>query len=88
MLSILVILSQRTTRSGVDRTINANLSGVYTIGGTKPGPRNYLSIDAAINDLYTRGVSGAVTFEFTDACIRRQHSVQHSGDRPVIADHW
>ena len=51
----------------VDRTINANLSGVYTIGVTKPGPRNYLSINAALNDLYTKGVSGAVTFEFTDA---------------------
>ncbi|MBK7412835.1 MAG: hypothetical protein IPI29_09805 [Ignavibacteria bacterium] len=39
----------------VDRTINANLAGVYTIGVTKPGPRNYLTIDAALDDLYIKG---------------------------------
>lgn len=51
----------------VTRTIDANLSGIYTIGTTQPGPRNYLTIDAAVNDLYLKGVSGPVTFEFTDA---------------------
>jgi len=51
----------------VTRTIDANLSGIYTIGTTTPGPRNYLTIDAALNDLYLKGVSGPVTFEFTDA---------------------
>ena len=50
----------------VVRTIQANLAGVYTIGVTKPGPRNYLSIDLALADLYLRGLSGAITFEFTD----------------------
>lgn len=50
----------------VVKTIDANLSGVYTIGTTRPGPRNYLTIPDALNDLYLRGVSGAVTFEFTD----------------------
>ena len=39
---------------------------MYTIGVTKPGPRNYLSIDLALADLYLRGLSGAITFEFTD----------------------
>ncbi|HLP27921.1 MAG TPA: right-handed parallel beta-helix repeat-containing protein [Candidatus Didemnitutus sp.] len=51
----------------VDRTVQSNLAGVYTIGTTKPGPRNYLTIDAALNDLYLRGMSASVTFEFTDA---------------------
>ncbi|MBC8125110.1 MAG: T9SS type A sorting domain-containing protein [Candidatus Kapabacteria bacterium] len=51
----------------VVRTIQSNLAGNYTIGTTKPGPRNYLTIDAALNDLYLKGLSGPVTFEFTDA---------------------
>lgn len=51
----------------VTRTVEANLNGTYTIGTTQPGPRNYLTIDAACNDLYLKGVSGPVTFEFTDA---------------------
>lgn len=51
----------------VVRTIQSNLSGIYTIGVTKPGPRNYLTITAALDDLYIKGVSGPVTFEFTDA---------------------
>ncbi|MCX6141101.1 MAG: GEVED domain-containing protein [Candidatus Kapabacteria bacterium] len=50
----------------VVRTIQSNLAGVYTIGVTKPGPRNYLTINAALDDLYIKGLSGAVTFEFTD----------------------
>lgn len=50
----------------VVRTIDANLNGTYTIGTTQPGPRNYTTIDAALNDLYLKGVSGPVTFEFTD----------------------
>ena len=51
----------------VVKTIDANLAGVYTIGTTRPGPRNYLTITDALNDLYLKGLSGAVTFEFTDA---------------------
>lgn len=51
----------------VTRTVIGNLSGIYTIGVSKPGPRNYTTIDAALDDLYLKGVSGPVTFEFTDA---------------------
>lgn len=51
----------------VTRTVIGNLSGIYTIGTSKPGPRNYTTIDAALDDLYLKGVSGPVTFEFTDA---------------------
>lgn len=51
----------------VTRTVDGNLNGTYTIGTTQPGPRNYLTIDAACNDLFLKGVSGPVTFEFTDA---------------------
>lgn len=51
----------------VTRTVEANLCGTYTIGTTKPGPRNFTTIQAALDDLYLRGVACAVKFEFTDA---------------------
>ncbi|HLP28738.1 MAG TPA: hypothetical protein VK147_08860, partial [Candidatus Didemnitutus sp.] len=48
--------------------VQANLSGVYTIGTLKAGdPRNYLTMQAAADDLYRKGVSGPVEFELTDA---------------------
>jgi len=48
--------------------VEGNLSGTYTIGGLRSGqPRNYPSFELALNDLYLKGVSGAVTFELTDA---------------------
>ncbi|TNC94232.1 MAG: hypothetical protein FD121_1619, partial [Gallionellaceae bacterium] len=48
--------------------VQANLSGVYTIGTLKSGdPRNYLTMQAAADDLYRKGVSGPVEFELTDA---------------------
>ncbi len=49
-------------------TVQPNMSGVYTIGLLKQGdPRNYTTIQAAVDDLYRKGVSGAVEFELTDA---------------------
>ena len=50
----------------VTRTVEPNLNGVYTIGTTVTGPRNFPTIDSALNVLYFRGVSGPVVFEFTD----------------------
>ena len=38
---------------------SAQLSGAYTIGGTSP---DYATIDAALTDLETQGISAAVTF--------------------------
>ena len=44
------------------------MAGTYTIGTTYQGnPRNYLTIQEAINDLYRRGVTGPVVFELTDS---------------------
>jgi len=55
-------------RTCVTFTVDANLSGVYTIGSKNAGkPRNYGSIQQAVDDLFLKGVSGPVTFEFTDA---------------------
>ncbi|MCX7909297.1 MAG: right-handed parallel beta-helix repeat-containing protein, partial [Ignavibacteria bacterium] len=49
------------------RVVHA-MAGTYTIGTTNSGnPRNYLTIQDAINDLYRRGVTGPVVFELTDA---------------------
>jgi len=48
-------------------TVSPAMSGTYTIGTLKTGdPRNYLTFQAAANDLYLKGVSGPVTFELTD----------------------
>ncbi len=44
------------------------MAGTYTIGTTYQGnPRNYTTIQEAINDLYRRGVTGPVVFELTDS---------------------
>lgn len=43
------------------------LSGTYTIGQMNAGnPRNYLTIQDAVDDLYLKGVEGNVVFELTD----------------------
>ncbi len=42
------------------------MSGTYTIGNTVSGTRNYSTFEDAVNDLYTKGVSGPVEFELTD----------------------
>lgn len=48
-------------------TVQAAMSGTYTIGNHNAGaPRNYLTVQAAVDDLYRKGVSGAVEFELTD----------------------
>lgn len=39
--------------------VQAQLNGIYTIGGTTP---NYTTITAAVNDLISLGVNGPVTF--------------------------
>ncbi len=51
----------------VDRNVEANMCGTYTIGTSKPGPRNYTTIQAALDDLFLKGVSCPVVYEFTDA---------------------
>jgi hypothetical protein len=49
-------------------TVNPNMSGTYTIGTLKTGQlRNYLTFQAAVDDLYKKGISGPVRFELTDA---------------------
>ncbi len=50
-------------------TVLPGLTGTYTIGSVKPGidvSRNYLTIEEAVRDLYLKGISGSVIFEFTD----------------------
>lgn len=49
-------------------TVGDGLSGTYTIGTTNAGsPRNFATIQDAVDALYARGVTGPVTFELTDA---------------------
>ncbi len=48
-------------------TVEAGLSGTYTVGITRPGSRNFETIDDAMNALYLRGLAGSAVFEFTDA---------------------
>ncbi|OGU60915.1 MAG: hypothetical protein A2X64_11260 [Ignavibacteria bacterium GWF2_33_9] len=51
-----------------DFTVVSGMSGTYTIGKLNSGsPRNYGSIDEATSALYLKGLSGNVTFEFTDS---------------------
>ena len=52
-------------------TVLPALTGTYTIGLTNVGhptlgPRNYASLNAALDDLYFRGIEGDVRYEFTD----------------------
>jgi len=46
--------------------VNA-MAGTYTIGTSSSGPRNFLTIQDALNALYLQGVTGPVTFLMTDA---------------------
>ncbi|MEN3026379.1 MAG: hypothetical protein ABDH31_01555 [Chlorobiota bacterium] len=49
-------------------SVQGPLSGTYTIGTLFAGsPRNFNTIQDAINALYQRGVGGPVVFELTDA---------------------
>jgi len=49
-------------------TVNDGLSGTYTIGTANSGsPRNFPTIQDAVDALYRMGVAGPVTFELTDA---------------------
>lgn len=55
-------------RSCYTFTINERLNGTYTIGTVpKAGIQNFTTIRAAVDALYARGVSGPVTFLFTDS---------------------
>jgi|GEM_PF-939061 len=47
-------------------SILAPLSGTYTIGTTVPGPNNFTSLQAAVDELFFRGVGANVRFEFTN----------------------
>ena len=47
----------------------AQLYGIYTIGGTSP---NYSTINAAVTDLVSLGVSGAVVFNIRDGIYNEQ----------------
>ncbi|MBL8000096.1 MAG: hypothetical protein JNL32_15855, partial [Candidatus Kapabacteria bacterium] len=42
------------------------LSGTYTIGTSVGGPRNFNTIQEAVNALYAQGVTGPTVFELTD----------------------
>jgi len=46
--------------------VNAPMVGTYLIGSSQTAP-NYTTITSAINDLNTRGISGAVNLVLTDA---------------------
>jgi hypothetical protein len=49
-------------------TVQGPLSGTYTVGTLFAGsPRNFNTIQDAVNALYERGVGGPVVFELTDA---------------------
>jgi hypothetical protein len=55
-------------RSCYTFTINDRLNGTYTIGTVpQAGRENFTTIKAAVDALYSRGVSGPVNFLFTDA---------------------
>ena len=47
----------------------AQLSGIYTIGGTSP---DYSTINAAVTDLVAQGVTGAVVFNIRDGIYNEQ----------------
>lgn len=52
----------------VNFNVSTALNGTYTIGVQNLGqPRNYATMQLALNDLFIAGVSGPVVFEFTDA---------------------
>ena len=55
-------------RSCYTFTINDRLNGTYTIGTVpQAGRENFTTIKAAVDALYSRGVSGPVNFLFTNA---------------------
>lgn len=58
---IVVTADQDATNDTLNGTLTVSppMSGTYTIGGTTP---DYASFTAAITDIQTRGISGAVTF--------------------------
>lgn len=47
-------------------TVINGLSGEYTISANGSGPNNFLTIQDAVDALYTRGVTGPTTFYFLD----------------------
>lgn len=58
------------------------LSGDYTISATGSGPRNFPTIQDAVDAMYIRGVSGPTVFKFLDA----NYTVGYLGvtDKPAI----
>lgn len=60
-------------------TVNERMQGTYTIGQANAGQaKNFATIEAAVNALYTQGVKGAVTFELTDAMYNTNTAVRAS----------
>lgn len=58
--------------AGLFQISHAQLSGTYTIGGSAP---NYATFSAAVQDLTTQGVSGAVVFNVRDGSYSEQISI-------------
>lgn len=52
----------------------APLSGTYTVDATSTASNNYTSVAAAVSDLYSQGVNGAVTFVIADGTYTGQVS--------------
>ena len=52
--------------------VNIGLNGTYTIGGTSP---DYSTLTAAVNDLHTYGICGAVTFNIRDDNYNEQLTI-------------
>ncbi len=48
-------------------SVEAGLSGVYTVGTTESGDRNFDKVEDAMDAMYYRGIVGPVVFEMTDA---------------------
>jgi hypothetical protein len=77
-------LDDNSANNEVTTSINvvAPLSGTYTIGSTVPGPRNFSTLQAAIDELFFRGISENVRFEFTDD----NRNANPSSDPYIVGD--
>ncbi|MBK8845634.1 MAG: hypothetical protein IPO27_03350 [Bacteroidetes bacterium] len=58
--------------AGIFQIGHAQLTGTYTIGGSAP---NYATFTAAVQDLTSQGVSGAVVFNVRDGSYAEQISI-------------
>ena len=60
--------------------LSLGLSGTYTIGGTAP---NYASFAAALTDLNTKGICGAVTYQVRDGVYNEQVAIGNIPTTPT-----